>query len=76
MAKFKIVARVEGEEGTAVIVHDMEQDELTATHSIRVGCLEIAEARASVFNRQRQHGKAALKQIGSKGVPNHFVRFA
>jgi len=56
MAKFTIVARTEIIDDVAYIIHDMTQDELTATHKIRVGCQEIAEARASVFKRQRQHG--------------------
>ena len=76
MAKFIITAEaIENEQGWG-IQYEMEHGDLKATKYVFIGDPDMSKARASLFNRTRQHGKAGLKQIGQQAIPNMFVKFA
>lgn len=76
MPKFVIVATAVNKNGAWGIEHDMTYGDMHTVQFVHVGDKEMAEARANIFNRVRQHGKAALKMIGDQPTPNMFVKLA
>lgn len=73
-SKFVIVATPKQVNGEWGIEYDMKQEDMHTTKFQPTGSQEMAMARAGIFNRTRQHGKAGLNMIGNAPTPNNFVK--